>query len=153
MQSGVVDGLRSTTRRLARELSAFGVVGAACFLLDVGLFQLLYASVGADAVTAKLVATLISMTVAYLGHRYWSFSARTRPGVRREYVRFALINGLTLLMGLAIVGFVRYSLQQDSALVLQSANSASIAIGTVVRYFSYRRWVFRADRIPAHAVA
>jgi len=147
--SEVTGRLRSTWRRLARELSAFGVVGAACFLLDVGLFQLFYASVGAGAVTAKLVATLVSMTVAYLGHRYWSFSARARTGLRREYVRFALINGLTLLLGLAIVGFVRHGLEQDSALVLQVANIASIAIGTVVRYLSYRRWVFPAHRVPA----
>jgi putative flippase GtrA len=143
--SGVVGRLRETWRSLARELSAFSVVGLSCFFLDVVLFQVLYASVGFDAVTAKLVATLVSMTVAYAGHRYWSFSARARTGVRREYVRFALINGVTLLMGLAIVGFVRHPLQQESALVLQLANVASIAIGTVVRYLGYRRWVF-----PAH---
>jgi putative flippase GtrA len=145
----VIGRLQETWRLLARELGAFGIVGAACFLLDVALFQLLYASVGVDAVAAKLVATLVSMTVAYVGHRYWSFSARARPGLRREYVRFALINGLTLLLGLAIVGFVRHSLQQDSALVLQLANVGSIAIGTVVRYLSYRRWVFPAHRVPA----
>jgi putative flippase GtrA len=149
--SEAVGWLRETWHRLARELSAFGIVGAACFLLDVGLFQLLYTSAGLDAVPAKLVATLVSMTVAYAGHRYWSFSARARTGVRREYVRFALINGVTLLMGLAIVGFVRHGLEQDSALVLQVANVASIVIGTVVRYLSYRRWVFPAHRVPAAA--
>jgi putative flippase GtrA len=150
VQPSEVSGrLRATWRRLARELSAFGIVGAACFLLDVALFQLLYATVGADAVTATLVATVVSMSVAYVGHRYWSFSARARTGVRREYVRFALINGLTLVLGLAIVGFVRHPLQQDSALVLQLANIFSIAIGTVVRYLSYRRWVFPAHRVPA----
>jgi putative flippase GtrA len=143
------DTWRQTWRRFARELSAFGVVGAACFLLDVGLFQLLYSSAGLDAVTAKLVATLVSMTVAYGGHRYWSFAARARTGLRREYVRFALINGLTLLLGLAIVGGVRHPLHQESAVVLQLANIASIAIGTVVRYLSYRRWVFPAHSVPA----
>jgi putative flippase GtrA len=146
--SGVVDRLRNTWRGLARELSAFGIVGMACFALDVGLFQFLYATAGVGAVTAKLIATLVSMTVAYAGHRYWSFAGRARTGVRREYVRFALINGVTLLLGLAIVGFVRHVLQQDSALVLQVANVASIAIGTVVRYLSYRRWVFPAHRPP-----
>ena len=147
-RSGVVGRLRDTWRGLARELSAFSVVGMSCFLLDVGLFQVLYSSAGVGAVTAKLIATLVSMSVAYAGHRYWSFAARARTGLRREYVRFALINGVTLLMGLAIVGFVRHVLQQDSALVLQVANVASIAIGTVVRYLSYRRWVFPAHHPP-----
>jgi putative flippase GtrA len=137
-----------TMRRLARELSAFGVVGAVCFLIDVGLFQLLYAQVGLGAVTSKFLATAVSMTVAYLGHRYWSFSHRARPGLRQEYVRFLLINVGTLLIGLGIVAFVRYGLDQDDALVLQGANVGSIVLGTLIRYLSYRRWVF-----PAHPTA
>ena len=48
------------------------------------------------------------MTAAYVGHRYWSFSHRSRPGLRQEYLRFVAINGATLLLGLGIVAFVRY---------------------------------------------
>ncbi len=137
--------LAGAYRHLVKELGAFGVVGAVCFLIDVGLFQLLYAYVGAGAVTSKFLATAVSMTAAYVGHRYWSFAHRSRPGLRQEYVRFAAINVATLLLGLGIVAFVRYGLDQDSALVLQIANVGSIVLGTLVRYLSYRRWVF-----PAH---
>ncbi len=131
---------------LVRELGAFGVVGGVAFVIDVSLFQLCYAQLGTGAVTAKLLATLASMTVAYLGHRYWSFAHRNRDGVRREYLFFCLVNGLALLVGLAIVAFARYPLGQESALVLQLANLVSIAIGTVIRYLLYRRWVFNAPR-------
>ena len=65
--------------------------------------------------TAKLLSTLISMTLAYFAHRYWSFSHRARTGVRREYVLFTLINGGALLLGMAVVAVVRYPLGQDSA--------------------------------------
>ena len=132
-------------RRLGKEIGAFGAVGLVCFAIDIGLFQVLYAQVGLGAVTSKFAATAVSMTAAYVGHRYWSFSHRSRPGLRQEYVRFAAINGVTLLMGLGIVAAVRYGLDQESALVLQVANVGSIALGTVVRYLSYRRWVF-----PSH---
>ncbi|SDY67687.1 Putative flippase GtrA (transmembrane translocase of bactoprenol-linked glucose) [Modestobacter sp. DSM 44400] len=134
----------SAWRLLVRELSAFGTVGGACFLLDLVLFQVLYASVGLGAVTSKLISTLVSMTVAYLAHRYWSFSSRERSSVRREYLLFVAINGVTLLLSLAVVGIVRHPLGQDSPLVLQVANVASIAVGTVIRYLGYRRWVFPA---------
>jgi putative flippase GtrA len=136
---------------LLRELSAFGVVGAVSFALDLLVFQVLYGHLGVGAVTAKLVSTLVSMTAAYLGHRYWSFAHRARTGLRREYLLFAAINGLTLLLGLAIVAFVRYPLGQDSALVLQAANVASTVVGTVIRYLSYRRWVFPATEPGASA--
>lgn len=131
-------------RLLVKELSAFGVVGVVCFVIDVGLFQLLYAHTGTGAVTAKLLSTLVSMTVAYVGHRYWSFSHRARTGVGREYLLFLAINGSTLLLGLGIVAAVRYGLDQEGALIMQAANIASIVVGTVIRYLAYRQWVFPA---------
>jgi putative flippase GtrA len=137
----------TTWRLLLKELSAFGIVGGVCFVIDIALFQLLYAHVHLGAVTAKTLSTLVSMTVAYVAHRYWSFSHRARTGVRREYLLFAVVNGVTLLLNVGVVAFVRYPLGQESALVLQLANVASIAVGTVIRYLSYRRWVFPA--LPA----
>jgi putative flippase GtrA len=137
--------LRGTWRLLVKELSAFGAVGAFCFVLDLGLFQALYAGAGFGAVGAKLTSTVVSTTVAYLGHRYWSFAHRARTGLRREYLLFAVVNGLTLMLGLEMVAFVRYGLSQESPWVLQAVNVLSIGLGTVIRYLCYRRWVF-----PAH---
>ncbi|WP_369140029.1 GtrA family protein [Modestobacter versicolor] len=142
-------GVDSTWRLVIKELGAFGVVGAFCFVLDLAIFQLLYAHMDVGAVTAKLISTLVSMTVAYVGHRYWSFSHRARTGLGREYVLFAVINGVTLLLGLAVVWFVRYPLDQESAVVLQIANVGSTVLGTLIRYLSYRRWVFPAHEQPA----
>jgi putative flippase GtrA len=134
--------LRSSWRIVVKELSAFGVVGAVCFAIDLGLFQALYAHLGVGAVTSKLVSTVVSMTVAYFAHRYWSFAHRGRTGLRREYTLFFVVNGLTLLLSLAIVAAVRYPLGQDGALALQIANVVSTAIGTLVRFACYRTWIF-----------
>jgi putative flippase GtrA len=136
--------LTGTWRVLVKELGAFGAVGLFCFVLDLGLFQLLYAEVGIGAVTAKLLATLVSMTAAFVGHRYWSFSHRAQTGLRQGYVRFAVINGATLALGLAVVATARYGLDLESPLALQVANVASIGLGTALRWLGYRRWVFLA---------
>lgn len=135
----------TTPRLLLKELGAFGVVGGLAFLVDVGLFQLLYAH-GVGAITAKALSTLVSMTVAYLGNRFWSFSHRSTASVRREFLTFAAINGFTGLLNLGIVALARYGLHQDSATVLQAANVFGIGVGTVIRYASYRRWVFPAEQ-------
>jgi putative flippase GtrA len=140
----VLRRLDSTWRLLLKELSGFGVVGAIAFVVDLSTFQLLYTEVGASPVTAKVCSTVISMTVAYVGHRYWSFSHRMRTGLRREYLLFALINVTTLLLSVGIVAYVHHGLGQTSALVLQVANVASIAVGTAIRFTAYRRWVFPA---------
>lgn len=139
---------RETWRLIGRELSGFGVVGAVCFVIDLGVFQLLYVHTGIGAVLAKLVSTVLATTVAYIGNRYWSFSHRARTGLRREYLLFIVINGTTLLLSLAVVAFVRHGLGQTSALILQIANVGSIALGTVVRFVGYRQWVFPAHEEP-----
>ena len=141
--------LADTWRLLVKELSAFGIVGGLCFLLDIGLFQVLYAHAGVGAVTARLISSLVSVTVGYFAHRYWSFSHRARTSMKREYTLFAAVNGLTLLLSLAVVWVVRYPLGQQSAFVLQVANIGSIGVGTIVRYLSYRKWVFVAHDHPA----
>jgi putative flippase GtrA len=135
-------------RLVIKELGAFGVVGLVCFVLDLAVFQLLYAELGVGAVTAKLLASLVSMTSAFVGHRYWSFAHRGQTGLRQGYVRFAAINGVTLGLGLAVVAIARYGLDQESALALQVANVAAIALGTALRWLGYRRWVFPAPPGP-----
>jgi putative flippase GtrA len=145
----LLDRAGITWRLLVKELSAFGIVGAACTVIDLGVFQLLYAHAGVGAVTARCISTVLSMTVGYFAHRHWSFSHRARTGLRREYLLFAAINGSTLLLSLAIVALVRYPLHQEHPLVLQVANVFSIGLGTVIRYLAYRRWVFLAPDHPA----
>jgi putative flippase GtrA len=139
---GFLPQLTSTWRLLLRELSGFGVVGGVCFVLDLALFQLLYAHAGVGPVAAKAVSALVTTTVAFAGHRYLTYGRRPRTQVRRGYLRFGLVNATTLLLGLGIIAFVRYGLGQEDALVLQAANVVSIAVGTAVRFVAYRRWVF-----------
>lgn len=142
LRTGLVARLFASWRILLKELSAFGVVGAVNFALDVTIFQLMYAVVETDALLSKIVSTSITTTTAYFMHRHWSFSHRARTGLRREYPIFFLVNALTLALSLAMIGVVRYPLGQTDALILQLTNIASIAIGTVIRFTAYKRWVF-----------
>lgn len=141
--------LRRNWRLLLKEVGAFGVVGVVCFALDLGLFQLLYAHAGLGAVWSKLVSTVVSMTVAFYAHRFWSFSHRARTGLKREYTLFFIVNGLSLVLGLVVVAAIRYPFGQDSTLVLQIGNVVSTVLGTIVRYVCYRAWVFVGTEAPA----
>jgi putative flippase GtrA len=140
--------VRRSWRLLVKELGAFGVVGAVCFLVDLGLFQLLYVGAGIGPVVAKLISTVTSMTLAYVGHRNWSFSHRARTGVGREYSIFFAVNGVTMCLGLAAVAVAAHVLGQHDPLILQAVNVGSIAVGTLIRFLAYRRWVFVAEDSP-----
>ena len=135
---------RGAWRLLVRELSRFGLVGGLCLVLDVTLFHLLYVQAGAGPLEAKVVATLATTSVAFVGHRVVTFDRRPRTPVGRGYLLFATVNGATLLLGLAVLAAVRYGLGQEGAVVLQLTNLAAIALNTAVRFVVYRRWVFPA---------
>jgi putative flippase GtrA len=108
----------------------------------------LYSVVDLGAITSKLASTIIAMTVAYFAHRHWSFSHRSIAGLRRECIAFFVVNTITLVLGLSLVAVIRYPLGQDDAIVLQFANVTSIAVGSLVRFLCYRRWVFILPSAP-----
>ncbi|MET0447670.1 MAG: GtrA family protein [Aeromicrobium sp.] len=143
---------RGRWRVLLKEVSAFLVVGGANFVIDLGVYQLTYAHLNQGALVSKVVSTTVTSTIAYFLHRHWSFSHRARSGLRREFVLFVILSALSLLLGLVIIGTVRYGFGQTGVATLQAANVLSIVIGAVFRFWAYKRWVFMApttDDAPA----
>ncbi|TKJ18388.1 GtrA family protein [Blastococcus sp. CCUG 61487] len=140
-------------RRRLQELGAFGVVGGVAFVIDVGLFSVLYGYLDVGAVTSKVLSTAVSMCVAFLGHRNWAFAHRDKTTIRRSFSLFVLTNVLTLVLGAAIIWFVRYPLDQERLLIIQIANIGSIGLNSVLRYVVYRRWVFPAFAASAPPAA
>lgn len=145
-------------RILVKELSAFGVVGAVNLAVDIGIFNALHFGAGLGPLTSKVISTSISTTLSYFMNRHWSFSHRARTGLGREYTLFFLLNGVALLIGLAVIALVHYGFGLSSPFALNVANLIGIGLGTIFRFWSYKRWVFlshrRADeRSEAHTAA
>ena len=149
------DELRDTWRILLREISTFGAVGFFNLGLDIAVFNLCSQVLGLGLFTSKVIATVISATSAYFMHRNWSFSHRARTGFRREYVLFFFFNAIALGVGLLVIAGARYGLDQTGVLALNLANLVGIGLGTLIRFWSYKRWVFpavAADGLqPVHA--
>src|SRR3954453_1428560 len=139
-RSGLRDYIRGSWRILLKELSAFGLVGAVAFVIDVGLFAAL-ASFG--ALKAKAVSMVASTTVAYVGNRYLSFSHRARSSIGRETSFFFGINLITLIFSeLTIALFVYGFGYGHTSTTVFVVNIATIGLGTVFRFWAYKRFVF-----------
>jgi putative flippase GtrA len=129
---------------LVRELLKFGMVGGVAFVVDVGLFNLML-HLTDKPLTSKTVSTVVATTVAYIGNRLWTFRRRSRAGVGREYTLFFLLNGVGLAIALGCLATSHYLLGFTSRLADNiAANVVGIALGTVFRFWSYRRFVFPA---------
>jgi putative flippase GtrA len=149
---GLSDRLRGAVDVLYREVLKFGVVGALAFVIDAGGFNLLVYGHGGSGplhrkvLTAKIISATISIVFAYLGNRLWTFRHRRRPEVHHEVILFAVVNGIGLLIAVACLGFSRYVLGHDSALANNvSGTFVGTALGTLFRFWAYRRFVFSVD--------
>ncbi|HEY9379239.1 MAG TPA: GtrA family protein [Jiangellaceae bacterium] len=134
--------------QLIRESLKFLTVGSVGFVVDLLVFNtLLYA--GGDGplnhkpLTAKTISVVVATLVTYTGNRMWTFRHRARTGFAREYMLFFLLNGIGLGIALCCLGVSRYVLGLSGPLADNvSANVIGIGLGTLFRFWSYRRWVF-----------
>jgi putative flippase GtrA len=150
-ERSLLRALYGRVEHLVQEAAKFGVVGLAALVVDVGLFNLLRYAGGEGPMydrplTAKIVSVSVATTVAYFGNRYWTFRDRRRTSFGREYVLFFVLNGVGLLISVGCLWLSHYALGLHSALADNiSANVVGLALGTLFRFWSYRRWVFPAD--------
>ena len=149
MASPLIDHLRGSWRILVKEIAAFGFVGAIGFIVDLGLFNLFFAD---GQIVAKTISTSVATVVTYVGNRYLSFSHRARSKLGREAGFFFLINLIALLGSLVVIGIFSYPLHfKHHLLVMNLVNLFTIGMGTVFRFWAYKRFVFlHPDRVAAN---
>jgi putative flippase GtrA len=140
----VVRGLYMRFRQIIHEFAKFGIIGVIGLAITNFGYAMLH-SHGVGPVTSTTIATIIATAVAYVGNRYWSFRHRERTSVPREGTIFFVLNGIGLLIQDAVVAFNSYVLHLEHHKVAEFlALNAGIALATVFRFWSYRRFVWAA---------
>lgn len=140
---------------LLRELGKFGVVGALSYVVDMGLFNYCRVRLHIEPLTAKTISTAIAATVAFIGNRFWTWRHRERSGLGREYALYFLLNAVGLGIGLACLALSHYALgavwAPGRSLLADNISQGVVgmALGTMFRFWSYRRFVFRAPVVAA----
>jgi len=142
-------------RQFACEFAKFAVIGITGVFITNAVYDLLYLHHDLGPVMSATVATVVAAVATYLGNRYWSFRARQRPGVAREIAVFAVLNGIGLLLQDAVVAFNYYLLGLGhNKMAAFTALNLGIALATLFRFWSYRRFVWSAPAaVPRRATA
>jgi putative flippase GtrA len=134
-------------RHLVHELGKFGIVGGITYVVDTSILAGLRTA-GVDPLIAKTVSTVVAATLAFLGNRFWTWRDRERTGLHREYALYFLFNAVGLAIGLGCLGISHYWLGRFWPVLTSeladvvSANVVGMALGTVFRFWAYRRFVF-----------
>ena len=148
-------GLAGRLRPMVAELAKFVVVGGFCFVLDLGLFNLLHFGLELGPLTAKTISTVVATAVSYVGNRLWSFAHRVSDSgaQRRDLTVYAVINVVGLVITLVPVGLTHYLFGLTGQVALNVAAIVGTAFATVFRFLAYRRWVFTSSTDAAEREA
>lgn len=90
-----------------------------------------------------------------MGNRFWTWRHRKRSNPAREYALFFFFNAVGLGIAVACLAISRYGLGSIWPEVFQTPLADNIAsfivgtgLGTLFRFWSYRRFVFVEAEIP-----
>jgi putative flippase GtrA len=148
--TGVVARLIESTRGamdvIYREMIKFGVVGLLAFIIDIGLANLLWHTVLSDKVTtAKIISGIVATLFAWVGNRQWTFRHRRSRPAHHEVLLFFGVNGVALLISAVTLYVSHYGLGYVSILADNVATIIGIGLGTLFRFWAYRRFVFAGE--------
>jgi putative flippase GtrA len=133
----------STFEHLLHEIAKFGIVGGAAFALTFALSNIFHFAFNLGPVTSFSLATAISAVASYFANRHWTWRDRDDTGVRRELPLFLLLSLIGLLISDIPVVISEYVLGFHSPLAYNiSSTLIGTALGTVWRFWSFRKWVF-----------
>ena len=142
--------LTERLRRLAPEVFAFGVIGAANTALYLAIT---YVTMPIGAVKATVLATVVTTTLAYFANRYWTYRHHTKTALRREYTLFFGFNlvGMVIQSGAIAIGKYGFGLtEENDELLFMSVTVIGIAIATLFRFWAYRTFVFLKPPVDGH---
>jgi len=165
----LVNRARGAIDVLVREMLKFGVVGAVAFVIDLGGYNLLVfgphwlgmfsqqTTQGAlhdKPLTARIIAATVATLFAWVGNRLWTFRHRRSRQAGQELALYIFFNVIAMVISVACLGVSRYGFGLHSQLADNVTNIFGIILGTLFRFWSYRKFVFEGllDDEPLDAV-
>ena len=142
----LVESARGAMDVIYREMIKFGVVGLMAFIIDIGLANLLWHTVLSDKVTtAKIISGVVATLFAWVGNRQWTFRHRRSRPAHHEVLLFFGVNAVALLISAVTLYVSHYGLGYVSILADNVATIIGIGLGTLFRFWAYRRFVFAGE--------
>jgi putative flippase GtrA len=144
--SRLLGSARGTIDVIYREMIKFGVVGLIAFIIDIGLANLLWHTVLSDKVTtAKIISGAVATLFAWFGNRQWTFRRRRSRPAHHEVALFFGVNAIALGISALTLFISHYGLGFTTILADNIATIIGIGLGTLFRFWAYRKFVFAGE--------
>jgi putative flippase GtrA len=142
----LAERIRGLASLFWREVAKFGAVGGVAFVIDNGLtYYLMHGPMIDSNAKARLVGATVATIFSWIANRLWTFRHRRQDNVTREFVMFALINGIGIGISTGLTAAAQYGLNITDKNLVFLAGVFGILVATVVRFFAYRFLVFNKE--------
>jgi putative flippase GtrA len=127
------------------ELARFAGTGAAAYVADVAVFNLLLLGADMAPTWSKVLSSIVAIAVAFAGSRWFTWRDRRSDRIGREYALFVLFSVLAAGVQYLCLVITHHGLGWTSALADNvSANVVGMGLATVFRFWTFRTYVFPA---------
>lgn len=143
-----VRSLPAPARARLTEIVRFLTVGGMNWVVDLAVFNLVRALTdGRQVMLAKVAAVAVATLFSWVLNRHWTFAARATSAPTRELGGFVVVNVAGMAPPLVCLWISHHVMGLTSVLADNiSANVIGVVLGTVLRYFGYRLFVFTGRR-------
>ncbi len=124
-----------------RQAFVYLVVGGWNTVFGIGLYALAYSLLGRRINYFELLipCNIIAITNAYVCYKFFVF--RTRGNWLREYLRFYIVYGAAMVIGVVLVAFFVQAFNMQPII----ANMLSASVTAACSFFGHKRISFVAD--------
>ena len=142
--------LHVRVRQHGPELVKFGIVGGLGTIIDLGGAAVLHNVCHVGPLASKALSITAATIFTYLGSRFWTFRHRENQPVHREALLFVALNVAGLILAEMVIAFTTYGLDLKGPLAYNAASFIGTGLGTIFRWYAYRKWVFLAPAQQPH---
>jgi putative flippase GtrA len=142
--------LHDHVRQHGPELVKFGIVGGLGTIIDLGGAAVLHSVYHVGPLESKALSITAATIFTYLGSRFWTFRHRDNQPIHREALLFVALNMVGLILAELVIAGTTYGLGLKGPLAYNAASFIGTGLGTVFRWYAYRKWIFLAPAQQPH---
>lgn len=141
---GVVTVTRPAGRSgpLGGQLARFAAVGVVCTVVNLGLFAVLHAPLGAQL--GNVVALLLATVLNTAANRRWTFGVRGSGGIAKHHLQSLTIFAVTWAVSSGALALLALWTPHASTTLAVLTVAAANVVSTAVRFVAMRTWIFRS---------
>lgn len=133
------------------QLTKHLLVGVLATLIDLKVFNLLIGFFGLELAivtgVSKGISFLISVSVKFIGNKYWAFEKTQKEGIKEEFLRFLTITFIGLLIDVASFFYFSKIMGSQFGLSFDIWVKISVVLAAIIaaawHFLSYKFIVFK----------